>query len=220
MTQLGEAPGAMVPGALLPSPVRRAYPVAMSEHETVWTVDMLHELPEDGYRYEIVHGVLLVSPSPTPVHQRAIAELFRLIDPYASGLGLEVFFAPAAITWSPNTEVQPDLLVVPEVGGRPIAAFGEVQDLVLAVEVLSTSSLRADRFTKRREYQLRGVVEYWIIDPAGRSIERWRPADEEPEILLERMMWQPHARSAPLSIDVVRYFQAVHRERGPDVPAP
>jgi Uma2 family endonuclease len=156
---------------------------------------------------------MLVSPSPAPVHQRAIAELFRLIDPYASRLGFEVFFAPAAITWSPNTEVQPDLLVVPDVAGQPIERFEEAQDLALAVEVLSASSLRADRFTKRREYQRRGVLEYWIIDPTGRSIERWRPIDEEPEILFERMPWQPRADSAPLVIDVARYFRSVHRER-------
>jgi Uma2 family endonuclease len=213
MVRLGDVFGAMVPDALLPNPASRAYPVAMPEHETVWTVEMLHELPEDGNRYEIIDGVLLVTPSPAPVHQRAIAELFRLIDPYASGLGFEVFFAPAAITWSPKTEVQPDLLVVPEDAGRPIERFEEVQDLALAVEVLSASSLRADRFTKRREYQRRGVMEYWIVDPAGRSIERWRPMDEEPEILVERMTWQPREGAAPLVIDVVRYFRSVHRER-------
>lgn len=63
MVRLGGIRGAMVPDALLPNSASRAYPVAMPEHETVWTVEMLRELPQDGNRYEIIDGVLLVRPS-------------------------------------------------------------------------------------------------------------------------------------------------------------
>lgn len=191
---------------------RRAYPVAMPNPQTVWTVELLHEIPEDGNRYEIIDGVLLVSPSPAPVHQSAIGELYLLLKPYAASLGFSVFFAPASVTWSPDTEVQPDLMVIPREPGRRIERFEEVHHLQLAVEVLSPSSLRADRFTKRRAYQRYGVAEYWIIDTSGRSIERWQPNDEEPEILLESLSWQPHVDAAPLVIDLVKYFRDVHEE--------
>jgi Uma2 family endonuclease len=84
--------------------------------------------------------------------------------------------------------------------------------LELAVEVISPSSVRLDRFTKRREYQARGVSEYWVVDTSSRSVERWRPGDEEPEILFENLPWHPLPASVPLEIDLIRYFQAVHGE--------
>lgn len=175
-------------------------------------MDQLHDLPDDGKRYEIIDGVLLVTPSPAPAHQRAVGELYVLLRPYAAGIGLEVFMAPAAITWSPRTEVQPDLLAASRIGGRVIQRFEDVQELALAVEVLSPSSMRTDRFTKRREYQRRGVGEYWIVDTASRSVERWRPTDEEPDVLFDVLVWEPRADVAPLTIDLVALFGAVHGE--------
>ena len=173
---------------------------------------MLHDLPDDGNRYEIIGGVLLVSPSPSAVHQRTVGKLYMLIAPYLAGLDLEVFFAPAAVTWSSDTEVQPDLLVAPFVNERPVTRFEEVKHLELAVEVLSPSTMRSDRFPKRREYQRRGVAEYWIVDTAARNIERWRPGDEEPEILFTSLEWRPAVAAAGLGIDLVKLFREAHGE--------
>jgi Uma2 family endonuclease len=173
---------------------------------------MLHELPDDGNRYEILKGALLVSPAPSWLHQRAVGELHYLLKAHAEGLELQVLMAPAAVSWDSQTELQPDLLVVPFVNGRPPARFEEVGILELAVEVISPSSVRLDRFTKRREYQARGVSEYWVVDASSRSVERWRPGDEEPEILFETLVWHPRPASVPLEIDLIRYFQAVHGE--------
>ena len=173
---------------------------------------MLHELPDDGNRYEILNGVLLVSPAPSWRHQHAIGELYFLLKPYAERLGMHVLMSPAAVMWSQHTELQPDLLVVPLVNGHPAERFEDVGVLELAVEVLSPSSVRIDRFTKRREYQARGVGEYWVVDTASRSFERWRPNDEEPEIVFETLQWQPRAEAAPLVIDLAQYFRAVHGE--------
>jgi Uma2 family endonuclease len=72
--------------------------------------------------------------------------------------------------------------------------------------------MRVDRFVKRREYQTRGVPEYWIVDPMGRSVERWRPGDEEPDILFDTIAWQPNPDVAPLTINLAAYFRAVHDE--------
>lgn len=188
---------------------RRAYPVAMPDTHAHWTVDALRELPDDGQRYEVVDGVLLVSPSPSALHQRAVGELHVLLHAYLSGRGMEVFVAPAAITWSHDTEVQPDLLAVRLIDGKPVQRFEDVQQLALAVEVLSPSTMRADRYIKRRKYLERGVETYWIVDIAGRYVECWRPNDEEPEILLETLIWQPVAGVVPLTVDLVRFFQAV-----------
>jgi Uma2 family endonuclease len=176
-----------------------------------WTVEQVHELPEDGNRYEVIDGVLLVSPSPAPVHQRAVGALYSRLVAYSATLGLEAFFAPAAVTWGPRTELQPDVMV-PLIEGRRIEKFAEVSALELSVEVLSPSTARVDRFTKRREYQRRGVSEYWIVDPPGRSVERWRPSDEEPEILYETLVWHPRPDVEPLVVDLAEFFRSIHGE--------
>lgn len=183
----------------------------MPAPRTDWTVEMVHELPDDGNRYEVIDGVLLVSPSPSLVHQRVVGRLYALLLPYVSAVGLEVLVAPAAVTWSKRTEVQPDVLALPLLpNGRLAERFEDVGVLGLAVEVLSPSTARTDRFLKRREYQKRNVPEYWIVDPPGRSVERWRPGDEDPEILYETLSWQPSPDVAPLVIDLQALFRTVH----------
>jgi len=181
-------------------------------HPGEWTVDMVHALPDDGNRYEVIEGELLVSPAPAWLHQGAVGRLYVLLLEYASRVGFHVLVAPAAVTWSSRTEVQPDVLAVPLVEGRLPARFEDVGVLTLAVEVLSPSTTRADRFVKRREYQKRGVPEYWIVDPVGRFVERWQPGDEEPDILFESLTWQPNPDAPPLVINLADYFHTVHGE--------
>jgi Uma2 family endonuclease len=181
-------------------------------HGSEWTVEMVHALPDDGNRYEVIEGELLVSPSPTWLHQRAVGQLYVLLLEYASQAGHDVLVAPAAVTWSARTEVQPDVLAVPLVEGRMPSRFEDVGVLTLAVEVLSPSTMRVDRFVKRREYQKREVPEYWIVDPMGRLVERWRPADEEPDILFDSIAWQPNPDVAPLTIDLEAFFRSIHGE--------
>ena len=171
-----------------------------------WTVEMVHALPDDGNRYEVLEGELLVSPAPSMLHQRALRELVLLLAPYAARVGLDLLFAPAAVTWGPRTELQPDALVMPLVEGKAVARFEDAGRLELAVEVLSPSTARTDRYRKRPEYQRRGVTEYWIVDVDARLVERWRPGEEVPEVLVETLAWQPRAEHEPLVIDLARLF--------------
>jgi Uma2 family endonuclease len=184
--------------------------MAMPTPHTDWTVEMVRALPDDGNRYEVIDGELLVSPSPSRLHQRAAGELFVILHAYLAGTDLEVLFAPFAVTWSARTEVQPDLLVAPSAHLRPLRYGEGASVLELVVEVLSPSSARTDRHRKRRLYQSQGVPEYWIVDPGSRLFERWRPGDEEPEVLLASLAWQPVAEREPLLIDLDAYFDAVH----------
>ena len=80
----------------------------------------------------------------------------------------------------------------------------------LAVEILSPSTARLDRQVKRRLYQRQGVPEYWIVDIDARLVERWRPADDRPEILTERLTWQPDPARPALGVDLGAYFAALH----------
>src|SRR5690606_7670743 len=150
----------------------------------VWTAEMVRALQDESHpapRYELVDGELLVTPSPQPLHQFAVFALARALHDHVRvhRLGI-VFMSPADLELEPETVVQPDLFVVPAGGERPTTSWRAVRSLLLAVEVVSPSSGRADRLTKRRLYQRAGVPEYWVVDVDARLIERWRPDDDRP----------------------------------------
>lgn len=62
---------------------------------------------------------------------------------------------------------------------------------------------------KRVLFQRADVPEYWIVDLDARLVERWRPGDDRPEVLTERLQWQPEPGAAPLEIDVQAFFAQV-----------
>ncbi len=177
-----------------------------------WTVDEVRALPDDGNRYEVIDGDLLVTPAPSWLHQQAAMEFLFLVRPYAHRCALDCYIAPAEVAFSPRRSVEPDLFVVPRMDGRRATHFEEVQRLVLAVEVISPSSARADRYRKRHLYQSEDVPEYWIVDPDARFVERWRPGGDAPEILVESLAWTPQEDVEPLVIDLVALFRRVHGE--------
>lgn len=171
-----------------------------------WTVERALALPDDGNRYEVLDGGLFVTPVPTWGHQSAIEALFPALQAYTNTHRVGwTKLSPADIVFSPRRLVQPDIFVVPWREPRP-AAWTDVKSLLLAVEVLSPSTARADRHKKRVIYQSEGVPEYWIVDGDARLIERWRPGDERPEILADQLEWQPRADLAPFVLDIPAFF--------------
>jgi Uma2 family endonuclease len=171
-----------------------------------YAVDEVLAFSDDGNRYELVEGELLVTPSPAQVHQLVAGRLYALLAPYLAPYRAvaQAFFAPADIIWGPQEYVQPDLFVVParEVTGD----WRDCQTLLLAVEVVSPSSARADRLTKRRLYQRRGVGTYWIVDADARLVEVWHPHDERPEIVTDVLAWRVAPDAEELRIDVQALF--------------
>ena len=172
-----------------------------------WTVAEVHALPEEpGRRFEVVDGELLVSLGPTFAHQRVAAEFYALLRAYfANWRVADVLTGPAEIEADPYTMVQPDVFVLPLVGGRRARDWAEVERALLIIEVLSPSSARYDRVKKRRRYQRLGA-EYWIADPGARLVERWMPDDERPAIFDDGISWQPDGAGEPLSIDLAALF--------------
>lgn len=166
--------------------------MGMPAQQTEWTAEMVRALPDDGKRYELVDGELLVSPAPSLAHQEVLQRLFLLIQPYVERHAIGwTYLSPADIEFSPKRVVQPDLFVVPDTHqGRP-RIWMEVKSLLLTVEVLSPSTAIADRLKKRPMYQKEGVKEYWIVDADSRLVERWRPAEDRPEVIAEVLEWQP-----------------------------
>ena len=134
-------------------------------------------LPDDGNRYELIDGVLIVSPAPQWRHQRASVRLTVLLDA-AKPEGLEVLAAPFDITLSDDSVVQPDLLVA------PVAALtqrGLSGPPLLAIEILSVSSRTIDRHVKKDRLRRAGCPHYWIVDPDEPSITAWTLREGEGE---------------------------------------
>ena len=212
MTSLAPPTGTLA-HAELPARAQEAHFMAMPA-TTRWTADMVRALPDDGKRYEVIDGELFVTPAPTLLHQHAAFEIATLLKPYVAthAIGV-VVLSPADVLTAEHVMVQPDVFVARLVEGRKPASWKDVGTPLLAVEILSPSTARADRQVKRRLYQRERVPEYWIVDVDARLIERWQPEDERPEILLDRIAWQPDSLHPPLVIDLAEYFRDVIGEK-------
>lgn len=161
-----------------------------------------------GVRWELVDGEVLVTPSPHWTHQRIVVRLTVLLDNYVRSQRLgEVFASPLDVKLEPGLVLQPDVLVVP--AGELRVKSDIVKRLLLAVETISPSSARHDRVTKRPRYQRNRVPEYWIVDDSSRTIERWTPDDERPDLIAEQLVWHPTGASEPFVLDLVAFFADV-----------
>jgi Uma2 family endonuclease len=174
------------------------------------TADMVRALTDETRhwpRYETVHGELLVTPVPRLWHQEIVLRLAIALTSYLDRDPVgHAFMSPSDISWGPDTIVQPDVFVVPIEQARTLN-WREVRQLLLAAEVLSPSSVRADRFTKRRLYQEQGVPAYWVIDADEYTAEVWNPSDQFPRQEHDVLVWTPAGASAPFTIEFARLFR-------------
>ncbi len=138
-----------------------------------WTWDDYLRLPADGQRYEIIHGVLYVSPAPRLLHQLVTTRLTELLSAFVRRRRLGVVLTAPVDVLLPDVAnpVQPDILFLsrdnlPDF--EEAQSFQGVPDLV--VEVLSRSTSRIDREVKLKAYEEAGVTEYWIVDPKLRTV--------------------------------------------------
>ncbi|MFN8583444.1 MAG: Uma2 family endonuclease [Gemmatimonadaceae bacterium] len=181
-----------------------AMPAALDRY---YTREEVLAIPDDGNRYELVHGELLVSPAPRALHQRAVFSIARTLHDYVHVHRMgEVLIAPADIAFGRPEAVlvQPDVFVVgPEHLGQE---WEDIRQLRLVVEVLSPSTVRYDRFTKRRLYQEVQVPVYWIIDPEQQRAEVWTPDANTPRYEAERLVWHPDPSTEPLTVVLSSLF--------------
>jgi Uma2 family endonuclease len=130
------------------------------------------QLPESTTPTELIHGEVIVSPSPSTTHQRIVLRLTQLMA-RISHRG-EVLIAPLDVYLDENNVVQPDVFWV---GPESICSLQEdgywhgAPDLI--IEVISPGSSRMDKVTKFNLYEQHGVREYWLADPETQSLEVW-----------------------------------------------
>lgn len=180
----------------------------MAAATKLWTVNEVRALPDDeGVTYELVDGVLYVTPAPSWRHGDLVLAFYNRL--YAHLLEHPVAHAkvsPQDVVYGTRTMLQPDVFAVPLVDGRRPRTWEEAGRLLLAVEVLSPSNASYDRYVKRPRYQREQVPEVWLVDGDARLVERWRPSDSVPETLTDRMEWQPDAPHPALVIDLPALF--------------
>lgn len=133
--------------------------------------DELEEVP--GHRVELVEGVLLVVPSPGPLHQRAAYRFVRQIeDGLPDDLGV-VGGVEVLLSGTPPTVRRPDAVVVASTRAETEPRRFTADEVLLAVEVVSPGTGRTDRVMKPAEYAEAGIGGYWVVElgPPSRLFE-------------------------------------------------
>jgi Uma2 family endonuclease len=164
-----------------------------------YTVDDLDRFPDDGNRYELLDGVLLVTPLASAVHQVVANRIQFGLSNALMKTGHAHVAGPGVVVRRPKTQLQPDVLVY-SAKYSPMTDWRKIHDHWLAVEVLSRSSRVYDREYKRDAYFKLGVRQVWLVDWRERVVEvckaigktrrvreviRWRAADAGVTVMLD-----------------------------------
>jgi Uma2 family endonuclease len=175
--------------------------MAMAISVPLYTVDDLERFPDDGNRYELLDGVLLVTPQAAAVHQIVANRIQFELSASLQKPGLAHVVGPGAVVRMPRTQLQPDILVFPA-RFSPMTDWRKITEHWLAVEILSRSSRVYDREFKRDAYFALGLQQVWLVDWRDRSVEvctakgksrivrdriRWRIAGTEVRIVLSEI---------------------------------
>lgn len=150
-----------------------------------YTYEDYLKLPE-GAPYQLIGGELIMSPSPSLLHQMVLAELFNRLWNFvkAQNLGL-VLCAPMDVYLSEAETYQPDIFFISAARNRIISdkKIEGAPDLI--IEILSPSTAYYDLKHKMKQYEVAGVQEYWIVDPEEKNIEVYRPVANRFQIFSE-----------------------------------
>jgi Uma2 family endonuclease len=156
-----EKPSVVVPADWVPGP-----------QQGQWTYRDYLAIPEDGCRYEVVNGVLYMSPSPGVEHQRIVKRIVAWLSRFVEQDGLgEVFQSPLDVELSYRNVVQPDVFVLLHEHFDRITETRIIGAPDLAIEIASPSTARHDLSKKLDAYAHAGVPEYWIVTPGSKTVE-------------------------------------------------
>jgi Uma2 family endonuclease len=169
-----------------------------------YTVDDLDKFPDDGNRYELLEGMLLVTPGPSATHQIVASRLQARLITALMIPGHAHVVGPGAIVVRPRTQLQPDILVYPT-RFSPKLDWCEITEHWLAVEVLSRSSRMYDREFKRDAYVALGVQQVWLVDRWEKTIEvskRRGPGRTTRDVV----RWRAPSVNVMVAIDLAEIF--------------
>jgi Uma2 family endonuclease len=171
-----------------------------------YTVRDLDAFPDDGNRYELLDGLLLVTPAPAPGHQAVVSRLVVTLSNYLQSSGHQVY-TPGAVQIEPKVHLEPDILVVP--ASEPIARrWSDIHAWCLAVEVSGRGSQVYDRDFKFAAYVAVGVRDVWRVDlQERRVVVKARDGDEMSHG--KSFSWRPEGLDHAVTIDVASVFKGI-----------
>jgi Uma2 family endonuclease len=163
------------------------------------TVDDVDAIPDDGHRYELVDGTLLVTPAPATAHQQCVSALVELLRPAGRP---DYIVLPAPYDWvvDRHTKFQPDVVVARR---DDVGELRLERTPALVVEVLSPSTRLADLTLKRSAYERAGVPHYWVVDPAVPSVTALALGPSGYEEVASAAGTEPFTADAPFAVTVV-----------------
>jgi Uma2 family endonuclease len=172
-----------------------------------YTLQDLESFPNDGNRYELVDGILLVTPAPLLPHDVVVMRLVRSLTLH---LGPELgawVSGRGVVEVAPDLHLEPDVLVIP--GATLPETWLEIRDWWLAVEVSGRGSRIYDREFKRPAYLRAGVREVWRADLKDKCIYVSTPEQPEERREDDRVTWVPPQGPGPLVVEVKALFVGV-----------
>ncbi|MFN0177790.1 MAG: Uma2 family endonuclease [Gemmatimonadales bacterium] len=171
-----------------------------------YTVDDLDSFPDDGNRYELLDGVLLVSPAPMPPHEFVV---IRIRDQLISYLGsVASVLTSGAVQVKPKNHLEPDLLVMP--ASVSVARdWSKIRGFWLAVEVSGRGSRIYDRDFKQAAYLALGVAEAWRVDLRDHSIDVSVPGSAGVTTFRDQLTWWPPGFDTEFSLDIPAVFAGI-----------
>ena len=182
--------------------------MAMPLPVPTYTVDDVRAFPPDGCRYELVNGMLLVTPAPAHAHQVVAGRLMAAIAGYLGTRGPGLAVSPGEIELRPSVHLEPDLLVHPARYG-PEASWRSIKEWWLAVEVSGRDSKRYDRDYKRDAYLALGVREVWLVDLVEKCVRVASERAPRDVRRSKRLVWHPAEMAEPLVIELGEIFRGV-----------
>lgn len=169
-----------------------------------WTYSEYARLPDDGNRYEVLDGEVLVTPAPSPHHQQVVFRLQVRLHEYLRRGEAGWVFHDVDVLFASGQFLRPDLVVVPFDAREGITDRGIEVPPILVVEVLSPSSRTIDRVRKPRRYLELGVPTYWVVDPTEEEIWVWNKegGPDAPRKEADTVRWSHPGAAEPLKVAV------------------
>lgn len=190
-------------------------PLVRPESGGAWTIEDLQRLPDDGFRYELTDGSLLVSPPPALPHFRVTTRLRRLLEGQAPSTLIVGENVGTGIDRDPRrtTLRVPDLTVLHAAAVDRDDVALDPADIVLVVEVLSPDRAGYDVITKRHQYGNAGIPHYWIVDPKQRTLTALPRGTTTSRPSCQARLGTPTSRSHSRSIRPNSYRRLRYRRR-------
>lgn len=175
-----------------------------------YTIKDLESFPDDGNRYELLDGILLVTPQPAPLHQVVTARIVAALTIYLKDSGKAIVASPGSVEVEPNIHLEPDVLVVPveafAAGLDEETRWSSVRSWWLAVEVSGPGSRVYDRDHKRPAYLDLGVREVWRVDLRDKCAFVSLVGASRETRIENRVTWLPPGMAEPMVLELPPLF--------------